>query len=218
MHENTEFPVPVYAAIELSKTTWLIAMLSPGSNRVKLRQVRGGDAVGLVALLENARMNAERLAGAPAGIVVCFEAGYDGFWLARFLHKHGIRTSVLDSTSFLVNRRSRRVKTDRLDAESMVQMFRSFDLGDKTVCREVRVPTPEEEDAKRVDRERLQLSAERTRHVNRIRALLNLHGIRDVKNLWGGDWREWLRAVRTADDRPLGRHLAAELGQRVRAA
>ncbi|MDG4676206.1 IS110 family transposase [Shinella sp. 838] len=213
MHENTEFPVPVYAAIELSKTTWLIAMLSPGSNRVKLRQVRGGDAVGLVALLENARMNAERLAGAPAGIVVCFEAGYDGFWLARFLHKHGIRTSVLDSTSFLVNRRSRRVKTDRLDAESMVQMFRSFDLGDKTVCREVRVPTPEEEDAKRVDRERLQLSAERTRHVNRIRALLNLHGIRDVKNLWGGDWREWLRAVRTADDRPLGRHLAAELGR-----
>lgn len=65
MHENTEFPVSVYAAIELSKTTWLIALLSPGSNRVKLRQVRGGDALGLISLLENARVSTERVAGAP---------------------------------------------------------------------------------------------------------------------------------------------------------
>lgn len=211
MYENIQSPVSIYAAIELSKTTWLVAVLPYGSNRVKLRQIRGGDAAGLVALLENARVGAERLARASTKIVVCFEAGYDGFWLARFLMKHGIRTSVLDSTSFLVNRRSRRAKTDRLDAESMVQMFRSFDLGDKSVCREVRVPTPEEEDAKRLDRERLQLSTERTRHVNRIRALLNLHGIREVKALWGGDWRRWLKALRTADDRPLGRYLTAEL-------
>lgn len=90
-------------------------------------------------------------------------------------------------------------------------MFRSFDQGDRTVCREVCVPTPEEEDAKRLDRERVQLSAERTRHVNRIRALLNLHGIREVKALWGGDWRKWLQVVRTADDEPLGKFLAAEL-------
>jgi transposase len=90
-------------------------------------------------------------------------------------------------------------------------MFRSFDQGDRTVCREVRIPTPEEEDAKRLDRERLQLSGERTRHVNRIRALLNLHGIREVKALWGGDWRKWLQVVRTADDQPLGKFLAAEL-------
>src|SRR5689334_11050318 len=101
MHDNTVSPISVYAAIELSKTTWLVALLSPDSNRVRLRQVRGGDAVGLVTLLENARMSAERSAGALPGIVVCFEAGYDGFWLARFLQKHGIRTSVLDSTSFL---------------------------------------------------------------------------------------------------------------------
>ncbi|WP_247643672.1 IS110 family RNA-guided transposase [Agrobacterium tumefaciens] len=90
-------------------------------------------------------------------------------------------------------------------------MFRSFDHGDRTVCREVRVPTPEEEDAKRLDRERLQLSAERTRQVNRIRALLNLHGIREVKALWGGDWRKRLQVVRTADDQSLGKFLAAEL-------
>lgn len=157
--------------------------------------------------------NAASVDGRPTEIVVCFEAGYDGFWLARFLQKRGIRTSVLDSTSFLVNRRSRRAKTDRLDAESMVRMFRSFDQGDRTECREVRVPTPEEEDAKRLDRERLQLSAERTRHVNRIRALLNLHGIREVKALWGGDWRKWLQMVRTADDQPLGKFLAAELSR-----
>jgi transposase len=211
MNENTESAVSVYAAIELSKTAWLVAVLSASSDRVKLRQVRGGDAAGLVGILESTRASAEQMGGRPTEIVVCFEAGYDGFWLARFLRTRGIRTSVLDSTSFLVNRRSRRAKTDRLDAESMVRMFRSFDQGDKTVCREVRVPTPEEEDANRLDRERLQLSAERTRHVNRIRALLNLHGIREVKALWGGDWRKWLQVIRTADDQPLGKFLAAEL-------
>ncbi|MEL4073526.1 transposase, partial [Ochrobactrum sp. GPK 3] len=179
MNENAKSSVPVYAAIELSKSTWLVAVLSPSSDRVKLRQVRGGDTAALVAMLNSTQAAAAQIDGRPAEIVVCFEAGYDGFWLARFLRKRGIRTSVLDSTSFLVNRRSRRAKTDRLDAESMVRMFRSFDQGDRTVCREVRVPTPEE-DAKRLDRERLQLSAERTRHVNRIRALLNLHGIRDL--------------------------------------
>ncbi|RSC30618.1 IS110 family transposase [Agrobacterium sp. FDAARGOS_525] len=211
MNENAKSSVSVYAAIELSKSTWLVAVLSPSSDRVKLRQVRGGDTEALVAMLNRTQADAAQIDGRPAEIVVCFEAGYDGFWLARFLRKRGIRTSVLDSTSFLVNRRSRRAKTDRLDAESMVRMFRSFDQGDRTVCREVRVPTPEEEDAKRLDRERLQLSAERTRHVNRIRALLNLHGIREVKALWGGDWRKWLQVVRTADDQPLGKFLAAEL-------
>lgn len=211
MNENAKSSMSVYAAIELSKSTWLVAVLSPNSDRVKLRQVRGGDTAALVGMLEREQVSAAQVDGCPAEIVVCFEAGYDGFWLARFLRKRGIRTSVLDSTSFLVNRRSRRAKTDRLDAESMVMMFRSFDQGDRTVCREVRVPTPEEEDAKRLDRERLQLSAERTRHVNRIRALLNLHGIREVKALWGGDWRKWLQMVRTADDEPLGKFLAAEL-------
>lgn len=211
MNENDKSTVSVYAAIELSKSTWLVAVLSPNSDRVKLRQVRGGDTAALVGMLKREQASAAQVDGCPAEIVVCFEAGYDGFWLARFLRKRGIRTSVLDSTSFLVNRRSRRPKTDRLDAESMVMMFRSFDQGDRTVCREVRVPTPEEEDAKRLDRERLQLSAERTRHVNRVRALLNLHGIREVKALWGGDWRKWLQMVRTADDQPLGKFLAAEL-------
>ena len=198
MNENAKSSVSVYAAIELSKSTWLVAVLSPSSDRVKLRQLSGGDTAALVGMLETMRASAEQMCQRPTEIVVCFEAGYDGFWLARFLRKRGIRTSVIDSTSFLVDRRSRRAKTDRLDAESMVRTFRSFDQGNRTVCREVRVPTPEEEDAKRLDRERLQLSAERTRHVNRIRALLNLHGIREVKAIWGGDWRKWLRPLRTA--------------------
>ena len=155
MNENDKSGVSVYAAIELSKSTWLVAVLSPNSDRVKLRQVRGGDTAALVGMLKREQASAAQVDGCPAEIAVCFEAGYDGFWLARFLRKRGIRTSVLDSTSFLVNRRSRRAKTDRLDAESIVMMFRSFDQGDRTVCREVRVPTPEEEDAKRLDRERL---------------------------------------------------------------
>ena len=110
MNENAKSTVSVYAAIELSKSTWLVAVLSPNSDRVKLRQVRGGDTAALVGMLEREQASAAQVDGCPAEIVVCFEAGYDGFWLARFLRKRGIRTSVLDSTSFLVNRRSRRAK------------------------------------------------------------------------------------------------------------
>ena len=127
MNENDKSSVSVYAAIELSKSTWLVAVLSQSSDHVKLRQVRGGDTEALVAMLNRTQADGTQIDGRPAEIVVCFEAGYDGFWLARFLRKRCVRTSVLDSTSFLVKRRSRRAKMDRLDAESMVRMFRSFD-------------------------------------------------------------------------------------------
>ncbi|GLR61926.1 IS110 family transposase [Rhizobium indigoferae] len=140
-----------------------------------------------------------------------FEAGYDGFWLARFLLNSGIDTTVLDPSSFLVSRRGRRVKTDRIDVEAMVFTLKAYLLGDRSVCRPVWLPSIDEEDAKRLSRERTQLKKERTRHVNRIRALLVLHGIRSVPGLWGGRWKEALSNIRTGDGRELGRFIFREL-------
>lgn len=120
---------------------------------------------------------------------------------------------MLDASSFLISRRGRRTKTDRIDVEAMAFTLRAYLAGDHGVCRVVTIPTPEAEDAKRISRERTRLASERTRHVNRIRGLLALHGIRDIKGLWGGSWREHLDALRTGDGRPLGCHLKAEIAR-----
>ena len=200
-------------ALELSQAKWLVGALLPGRAKVTLQTVRGGDAEGLMDVLRKLEARASADVGASTAISVCFESGYDGFWLARFLADRGIDTHVLDAASFLVSRRGRRAKTDRIDVEAMAFTLKAYLAGDRSVCRTVEVPSPEAEDAKRLSRERTQLTRERTRHVNRIRGLLTLHGIRDVKGLWGGAWREALEAAQTGDGRRLGSFLRAELSR-----
>src|SRR4029453_2333678 len=112
--------------------------------------VSGGDTAALLDVLTRLAARATRESGAPVSLKVCYEAGYDGFWLARFLSNHGIETHVLDPASFLVSRRGRRAKTDRIDVEAMAFTLRTFLLGDRGVCREVVIPSPEQEDAKRL--------------------------------------------------------------------
>lgn len=205
--------VDCYVALELSRNKWLVGALLPGSDKVATISVAGGDTDGLLAALNKCGSRATDAGHANVTLRVCFEAGYDGFWLARFLIDRGIDTTVLDASSFLVSRKGRRVKTDHIDVEAMAFVLKAFLLGDKSVCRPVRIPSPEEEDAKRITRERAQLLKERTRNVNRIRALLNLQGIRNVRGLWGGKWEQWLSQIRTADGRPLGRFLLKELAR-----
>jgi transposase len=149
--------------------------------------------------------------GEAVELKICFEAGYDGFWLARFLRDRGLDVFVLDASSFLISRRGRRTKTDRIDVEAMTFTLRAYLAGDPSVCRVVPIPSPEAEDAKRISRERTRLASERTRHVNRIRGLLSLHGIRSIKGLWGGSWREHLDTLETGDGRSLGRFIKAEI-------
>lgn len=203
-----------YVALELSQRTRLIGFLLPGTVKVQIMTVAGGDAEALLSALGRI----ESLAGTRlppectmVSMRVCYEAGYDGFWLARYLIDRGIDTTILDPSSFLVSRRGRRVKTDRIDVEAMVFTLKAYLLGDRSVCRPVRLPSVAEEDAKRLSRERTQLKKERTRHVNRIRALLVLHGIRSVPGLWGGRWKEALSNIRTGDGRELGRFIFLEL-------
>ncbi|WP_010661051.1 IS110 family transposase [Brucella anthropi] len=203
-----------YVALELSQRTWLIRFLLPGTEKGQIMRVAGGDAGALLSALGRiGRLAGTRLAAecTMVSMRVCYEAGYDGFWLARYLIDRGIDTTILDPSSFLVSRRGRRVKTDRIDVEAMVFTLKAYLLGDRSVCRPVRLPSVAEEDAKRLSRERTQLKKERTRHVNRIRALLVLHGIRSVPGLWGGRWKEALSNIRTGDGRELGRFIFREL-------
>jgi transposase len=164
-------------ALELSKSTWVCAFAPPESGRASVHKMRACDVDRLLSILEMGRARAMREVSRSLEIVLCYEVGYDGFWLARLLMARGIRTVIFDPASFLKPRRGRLAKTDRLDAEEMTRILRSWLSGDHAIATAVRIPTVEEEDAKRIERERKNLVEERTRIVGRIKGLLALHGI-----------------------------------------
>jgi transposase len=202
--ENT-----VYVAIELSVSSWLVAARLPGAEKVRLHRIEGGDTAALLALIAELRLSAAKEQGGVAEVACCFEAGRDGFWLQRLLTTHSIAAHVLEPTSILVNRRARRAKTDRLDAEGMLRVLAAWLGGDRQVCSMVRVPTPEEEDAKRPHREREHLIQEKRRLESRIEALLFTQGIRARPSL--RSWEHDMAALRTGDGRALPPLLRAEL-------
>ena len=202
--ENT-----VHVAIELAVSSWLVAARLPGAEKVRLHRIEGGDTAALLALIAELRSSASRKPGGVAEVACCFEAGRDGFWLQRLLAAHGIAAHVLEPASVLVNRRARRAKTDRLDAEGMLRVLAAWLGGDRQVCSMVRVPTPEEEDAKRPHREREHLVQEKLRLANRIEALLFTQGVRARPSL--RSWERDLAELRTGDGRALPPLLRAEL-------
>lgn len=193
----------VYAAIELSKKTWVLGIAHPDRDRPSIHRVCGGDIAELVSRLRVASRNNRR-------ILVCYEAGYDGFWLARALTKIGIECRVLDPASIQVNRRARRVKTDRIDVLALLRALIAIDRGERHVCAIVRVPSVEEEDARRSHRERQRLIRERTGHINRIKGLLFAQGIRDIKPKLRRT-RIDFAALETAEGHPLPDRLRREL-------
>ena len=144
-------------------------------------------------------------------VASCFEAGRDGFWLHRFLVAHGVANHVMEATSILVSRRARRAKTDRLDAQGLLRVLTGYRRGEHHICSVVRVPTPDEEDAKRQHREREHLVQERVRIENRIEALLATQGVRKRPSL--RSWDRDLEGLRTGDGRPIPVHLRAELAR-----
>ena len=157
----------ILLAIELSTSTWLVAARVPGLDKPRLSRIDGGDTAALLALISSLLARAACGLDATMGVVCCFEAGRDGFWLHRLLTAHGVVSYVLEPTSILVNRRARRAKTDRLDAEGMLRVLAAYLRGDHQACSMVRVPTPDQEDAKRTHREREHLVRERLRIENR---------------------------------------------------
>ncbi|MGZ9112909.1 MAG: IS110 family RNA-guided transposase [Rhodoplanes sp.] len=190
---------------ELSKTTWLIGLYSPDLGKTVSRyKIDGGDLGKTLELIAARRRRLEKL-GKPVRVVSIYEAGYDGFWLHRALRAAGVDNRVIDAASVPVDRRARRVKTDRLDLEQLIRMLLALERGETRACRVVRVPKPAEEDAKRQHRERQVLVAERTGHGNRITGLLMALGIRGV-NPRRRDFVAHLQTLRTGDGEPLPPH------------
>ena len=201
----------VLIAIELSVSSWFVAVRLPGSEKSRLHRVEGGDTTALLALIRDLRSRAEAKLRHAADVACCFEAGRDGFWLHRLLTAHGAIAYVLEPTSILVNRRARRAKTDRLDAEGMLRVLAAWLGGDRQVCSIVSVPTPEDEDAKRPHREREHLVQERQRLENRMEALLFTQGIRGRPSL--RSWERDIAKLRTGDGRALPCLMQAELNR-----
>ena len=177
----------LYMAFELSDKKWLL-VVSDGARGPSRYTVDAGDKRAVLDAIAKAKARC----GLVGEIVVrsCYEAGRDGFWLHRWLLEQGIDNMVVDSASIEVNRRARRAKTDRLDGGKLLTMLMRYLGGERRVWSVVRVPTPQEEDARRAHRELEQLRHERTAHSNRIGALLVLHNLR-VKHVGGRDWGKW---------------------------
>ena len=168
------------AVIELSLSSWLIAGVVPGIERQPLKKLEPDEA-GLLRLLQRWRDEAIKSGCTIERIAVAYEAGRDGFWLARWLERHGIEAHVIHSSSVAVSREHRRAKTDRLDTAMLLRVFIGWLRGERGHCGMVAVPTIDEEDAKRPHRERESLVGERTRIINRMKAALVRLGIRGFK-------------------------------------
>ena len=207
-------PATLFVALDLSRSSWVVAIHAPHRDKIGRHKLAPG-AEGVLALVGRAREQAERALGAPVRVVSCYEAGRDGFWLHRVLRKAGIENQVVDPTSLLVDRRARRAKTDRLDAEALLRALMARCRGEPRVCAVVRVPSVEEEDARRTTRERANLLKERIRHVNRVKGLLATQGVYDFEPL-RPDRLERLEGLVTGDGRALPERLAAEVRRHLR--
>ena len=171
----------LHCALELSKKSWLLAIQFPDREQPSVYSIKGGDTEKLMAKLTAARDCWAKVSGSLPVITVCYEVGYDAFWLARFLKARGIECLVIDPGSLQVNRRGRRVKTDRVDVKMLLRTLIAWCRGERHVWSPVRIPSVDEEDLRRSHRERSRLVRERTAHINRIKGLLFAQGIRDVK-------------------------------------
>jgi transposase len=166
--------------VELSRSSWLVAGMVPGVARHPLKKLEA-DATALMRIIERWGDEAIRAGRAINRVVLAYEAGRDGFWLARWLCARGVEVHVIHSTSVAVSREHRRAKTDRLDTAMLMRVFVGWLRGERGHCSMVAVPTMEEEDAKRPGRERESLVGERTRIINRMKAALARFGIRGFK-------------------------------------
>ena len=166
--------------VEMSEASWLVTGMVPGVDRRPLKKLEP-DPDALLRLVERWRSEAEKTGRTIERVALAYEAGRDGFWLARWLRVRGIEVHVIHSTSVAVSREHRRAKTDRLDTAMLMRVFLGWLRGERGHCGMVAIPTLEEEDAKRPSRERESLVGERTRIVNRMKSALARLGIRGFK-------------------------------------
>ena len=205
----------IFVSLELSRSTWLITSLSPGSGeKMSKYGILAGDLAALLARFSGLKQKAFARTGKSFSIVVIQEAGLDGFWIHRVLQSEGIESYVVDPASIATSRRRRRAKTDRIDGEALVRALLAYKRGEPRVCAIVSAPTPEDEDNRRLCRERKALTAERIQHVNRIKGLLFSQGVSDYEPL-RRNRHQRLDELKTGDSRPLPMHLKAQIGREL---
>lgn len=171
-HDST-----LVVAMELSGKSWQLGAVVPGVSRRPKRGLKVGDTDELLRVLERWKAEAAKAGRTIARVVVAYEAGRDGFWIARDLVERGIEVQVMQPASIPVERKGRRAKTDRIDLDMLLRTLLAWLRGEPRVCAMVRVPSEEEEDARRPGRERHKLTRERVSIENQIQSLLWLHGI-----------------------------------------
>ena len=197
------------AVIELSLSSWLVAGIVPGVERQPLKKL-AVDESALLKLLHRWREEAAKAGHRIKRIAVAFEAGRDGFWLARWLSAHDIEVHVIHASSVAVSREHRRAKTDRLDTSLLKRSFLGWLRGERDHCKMVAIPTIKDEDAKRPNREHENLVGEQSRIVNRMKAALIRLGIRGfnpkLKKAAGR-----LEDLRTPEGEPIPPNILAEL-------
>src|SRR5213594_3131881 len=167
----------IIAVVEMSQSSWLVGGVVPGIERQPCKKLEPSPER-LLAVLHRWRDEAVRAGRTITRIALAFEAGRDGFWLARWLEARGVEAHVIHPSSVAVSREHRRAKTDRLDTELLKRGFLGWLRGESRHCSMAKIPTPEEEDAKRPNRERENLVGERTRIVNRMKSTLARLGLR----------------------------------------
>lgn len=188
----------LHLAFEMGNKQWKLGSTIGLGQAPRLRTITAGDLSQLQDEMGRAKRRF-RLAEAVR-VVSCYEAGRDGFWLHRYLLSEGIENIIVDSASLEVNRRKRKVKTDRVDAGKLLTMLLRYHSGEPKVWHVVRVPSLEQEDGRQLHRELSSLKRERTRHINRIKGLLVSQGVRlEIKK----DFPEQVSAAKLWDGSPL---------------
>ena len=203
--QNTTLTV----VVEMSAASWLVAAMLPGVDRHPVKKLEP-DPDALWRLLERWRAEAAKTGRTIGRIALAYEAGRDGFWLARWLRARDVEAHVIHSTSVAVSREHRRAKTDRLDTGMLMRVFLGWLRGERGHCGMVAIPTLDGEDAKRPSRERGNLVAERTRISNRLKSALARLGIRGFKPLLRRAPRR-LAALRTPEGLPIPPNMLAEM-------
>ncbi len=205
----------IFVSLELSRSTWLVTSLSPGTGeKMSRHSVTAGDTTKLMKLFAELKRKAAARTGQTYPMITIQEAGLDGFWLHRVLQQEGIESHVVDPASIATPRRRRRAKTDRLDGETLLRSLLAHKRGEPRVCAMVVAPSPEEEDCRRLCRERRTLIAERIVHVNRIKGLLFAQGIFDYVPM-RRNRRAELDVLRTGDGRVLPAHLKVQISREL---
>ena len=205
----------IFVSLELSRSTWLITSVSPGGGeKMSKHGVSAGNVAALFTRLSELKQKAFARTGKSFHVVAIQEAGLDGFWIHRVLQSEGVESHVVDAASIATSRRRRRAKTDKIDGEALVRALLAYKRGEPRVCAMVRAPTPEEEDRRRLCRERKTLTNERVQHVNRIKGLLFAQGISDYQPL-RRNRRQRLDELKTGDTRPLPPHVKAQISREL---